>query len=315
MAAVSDPAGDIRAEEDRRRYFRDIGLDATQHRIRMLDRRARGIHRDRHRRPFTSQNGSMTERSSRGKMGTTASSMAGAGSSTPRSSAYADGAEDASGGASSSKARPDTCPATTHALFHEEMKSAREDLKERVQKFREEFVEMEWKQQWEVSLLQRPTSAELEDPTLKNFSKLRRQQHFDMCPRHQKVVVGRDTKEIDQIFASLSDEREDHNRNDGLKRSLTKMRENLFQRRLNLAIYEKTVGDWSIANLRAEARKKRTASRGEGGPGDRGTKASGRPGSRPGAVPMEKSLPPIGGAAASSVQPGRAESESPGGDA
>merc|ERR1712003_316732 len=89
----------------------------------------------------------------------------------------------------------------------------------------------------------RPTETELEDPTSRNFS---------MCRRpHQKVVVGKDVKEIESMPS--------HKLciNDGLKRSLGKMRDNLFQRRLNLAIYEKTINEWSLPQLCAEARRKR----------------------------------------------------------
>merc|ERR1711862_613497 len=44
---------------------------------------------------------------------------------------------------------------------------------------------------------------------------------------------------------------------DGLKRSLTKMRENLFQRRLNLAVFEKGVAEWSMPDIYAEVHKRK----------------------------------------------------------
>merc|ERR1711879_449813 len=47
--------------------------------------------------------------------------------------------------------------------------------------------------------------------------------------------------------------------NADLKRCLGKMRENLFQRRLNLAIYEKTINEWSLPQLRQELWRKRLA--------------------------------------------------------
>jgi len=121
-----------------------------------------------------------------------------------------------------------------------ELEEARRELRVRVQKFREELVED--MRPHEVSLLQRPTTMELEDPRLAHLRNLRRP--------HHKVVVGADEKEIKGM--------PDHKLciNDDLKRSLTKMRENLFQRRLNLAIYEKTTGDWALPQLRREVRKR-----------------------------------------------------------
>merc|ERR1712187_54635 len=132
---------------------------------------------------------------------------------------------------------------SAHEQMKDEMESARREQQERIKKFRDEFLEHEWRQQWEVSLLQRPTSAEQEDPTLKHFSKCRRP--------HQKVVVGKDLKEIEAMPS--------HKLciNDSLKRSLGKMRDNLFQRRLNLAIYEKTINEWSLPQLVKETRRKR----------------------------------------------------------
>lgn len=123
--------------------------------------------------------------------------------------------------------------------MRDELNQARHELKARVQKYREELVED--MRPHEVCLLSRPTSAELQDKKTAHVQTLRR--------RHHKVVVKADEKEIRKMpnhKLCISDE---------LKRSLSKMRENLFQRRLNLAIYEKTVGDWAMPQLRAEVRR------------------------------------------------------------
>lgn len=130
------------------------------------------------------------------------------------------------------------------ARMRDELDEAKRELKVRVQKYREELVED--MRSHEVSLLSRPTTAELEEPRTAHLQSLRR--------RHHKVVVGADEKEIRKMpnhKLCISDD---------LKRSLSKMRENLFQRRLNLAIYQKTVGDWAIPQLRTEVRRRgRTA--------------------------------------------------------
>lgn len=125
--------------------------------------------------------------------------------------------------------------------LQKELEEARRELQSRVRKFREELVED--MRAHEVSLLTRPTSAEMEDPKMRSFKHLRRP--------HHRVVVGRDEKEIKWM--------PNHKLciNEDLKKSLKKMRENLFQRRLNLAIYEKTVGDWSLPQLRHEVRRQR----------------------------------------------------------
>lgn len=129
------------------------------------------------------------------------------------------------------------------AKMKEELDEAKRELAVRTQKFRDELVED--MRAHEVSLLARPTTAELEDKKMANLQSLRR--------RHHKVVVGADDKEIRKMpnhKLCISDD---------LKRSLSKMRENLFQRRLNLAIYEKTVGDWAMPQLRVEVRRRKRA--------------------------------------------------------
>lgn len=129
------------------------------------------------------------------------------------------------------------------AKMKEELDEAKRELAVRTQKFRDELVED--MRTHEVSLLARPTTAELEDKKMANLQSLRR--------RHHKVVVGADDKEIRKMpnhKLCISDD---------LKRSLSKMRENLFQRRLNLAIYEKTVGDWAMPQLRVEVRRRKRA--------------------------------------------------------
>lgn len=44
--------------------------------------------------------------------------------------------------------------------------------------------------------------------------------------------------------------------NRNLKKSLTKMHKNLCQRRINFAVYEKMVDEWSLPKLRAEVRRR-----------------------------------------------------------
>lgn len=124
--------------------------------------------------------------------------------------------------------------------MHKEMEVVKDVQRSRVQKYREELVED--MRQHEVYLLERPTTAELEDKKLQHIQSLRR--------RHHKVVVGADEKEIRNMPNHKLCIAED------LKRSLSKMRENLFQRKLNLAIYEKTVGDWAYPQIYAEVRRK-----------------------------------------------------------
>eukprot|EP00927_Polykrikos_kofoidii_P079849 TRINITY_DN76683_c0_g1_i1.p1 TRINITY_DN76683_c0_g1~~TRINITY_DN76683_c0_g1_i1.p1 ORF type:complete len:371 (-),score=35.15 TRINITY_DN76683_c0_g1_i1:213-1226(-) len=104
--------------------------------------------------------------------------------------------------------------------FRDEMEAAKRELQARVRKFREDLVD-EWREH-EVTL-----SAK------------------------RRVVVGRDEREI----ASMP--KHPLCINDGLKRSLGKMRENLFQRRLNLAVHEKTTNDWSLPQLRAEIHRRK----------------------------------------------------------
>mmetsp|Transcript_97810 Transcript_97810/g.276684 ORF Transcript_97810/g.276684 Transcript_97810/m.276684 type:complete len:335 (-) Transcript_97810:80-1084(-) len=263
-------AGDVRNDEDRRGYFREIGLEATESRIKMLERRANSLRRNKGAGGGARRDVALAGVGAAPAVSTTsgiaAPSPAPAQSSLRTSASTAVGSilpvlheepRTARGGAATlnpseqgSSLRKQRVQAATAALpaspahqqLREEMEFARRELKERVQKYREEFLELEWKQHWEVSLLQRPTSAEQEDPTLRHFLKYRRP--------HQKVVIGRDNKEIQGM--------PNHNLciNDGLKRSIAKMRENLFHRRLNLAIYEKTISEWSLPQLRAEARRR-----------------------------------------------------------
>mmetsp|Transcript_64086 Transcript_64086/g.139406 ORF Transcript_64086/g.139406 Transcript_64086/m.139406 type:complete len:219 (-) Transcript_64086:65-721(-) len=186
--ATSD-TNDARNDEDRRRYFRDIGLESTQGRIRMLERRA---------------------------------------------AALRTGPRGVRGGSASSSPRMDRI--IPGGSLREELELLRREQAERVRKFREDLVD-EWRQH-EVSLIDRPTSAELEDPELKHLTSIRRP--------HRCVVVGRDEREIKGMPKQKLCVSE------GLKRSLGKMRENLFQRRLNLAIYEKKASEWALPQLRGK---------------------------------------------------------------
>jgi hypothetical protein len=121
----------------------------------------------------------------------------------------------------------------------EELAEAKRLLQERVHTFRNELVED--MRAHEVFLLPRPTSAEKDDPKCQ-CKRFRRP--------HHRVIVGSDDKEIRKMPNHKLCISED------LKRSLSKMRENLFQRRLNLAVYEKTIGDWTLPSVRAEVRRR-----------------------------------------------------------
>lgn len=141
---------------------------------------------------------------------------------------------------------PSLASASREARLKEELDEAKRELYTRVHAFRNELVED--MRSHEVSLMERPTVAELEDPTKFGNVKLFRRHHL-------KVVVGSDEKEIRKM--------PNHSKlciSTDIKRSLTKMRENLFQRRLNLAIYEKTIGDWTMPNMRKEVRRRRRKS-------------------------------------------------------
>mmetsp|Transcript_119401 Transcript_119401/g.207297 ORF Transcript_119401/g.207297 Transcript_119401/m.207297 type:complete len:334 (-) Transcript_119401:66-1067(-) len=246
--------GDDQIDEDRRRYFRDIGLASAQRRMRMLDRRSHSL---RTRGGVRTADGSDHKRGSlcaggvdmSPRLSIDATGMAGTGlDDNAKSTADHSSPMRTRAGEMTSPRTPRTPrtplsarSARQRAPLQKELEEARRELQSRVQKFREELVED--MRAHEVSLLTRPTSAEMEDPKMKSFKHLRRP--------HHRVVVGRDEKEIKWM--------PNHKLciNEDLKKSLKKMRENLFQRRLNLAIYEKTVGDWSLPQLRHEVRRQR----------------------------------------------------------
>jgi len=262
--------GDDHYDEATRRFFRDIGLSSAQRRMQNLDQQAAKM-RFRSRRQGSSAMPSLTQpkriASSFGANATPRHSIDAMGSVLPV--AAEDGLQQpaeqpampkgsrldpvspiplsSSGGRANDIQSSSGSPCQKKWLLDErqarmrdELDEARHELKARVQKYREELVED--MRPHEVSLLLRPTTAELEDKKTTHLQSLRR--------RHHKVVVGADEKEIRKMpnhKLCISDD---------LKRSLSKMRENLFQRRLNLAIYEKTVGDWAMPQLRAEVRRR-----------------------------------------------------------
>lgn len=243
--------GDDQIDEDRRRYFRDIGLVSAQRRMRMLDRRAQSL---RTRGGARAVDGADHKRGSlcAGAVATSprlsidATAMAGSPSDDSKATAEHGNPKFTR---TAELATPRTPLSARQQPLREELEEARSVLQERVRKFREELVED--MRAHEVSLLTRPTTSEMEDPKMAHFKHLRRP--------HHRVVVGRDEKEIKWM--------PNHKLciNEGLKKSLKKMRENLFQRRLNLAIYEKTVGDWSLPQLRSEVRRQRAPAPGSAG--------------------------------------------------
>mmetsp|Transcript_51948 Transcript_51948/g.121635 ORF Transcript_51948/g.121635 Transcript_51948/m.121635 type:complete len:309 (+) Transcript_51948:84-1010(+) len=118
-----------------------------------------------------------------------------------------------------------------------------DEVKKRIselsRKFRDDLV-YEWRHH-EVSLQQRPTAAEKDDPSMRYFSTYRRP--------HTRVVVGRDEREIRAV--------PEYCINEDLKQTLLSMRENLFHRRLNMAIYERSINQWRPEQIRAQLRRQK----------------------------------------------------------
>eukprot|EP00929_Paragymnodinium_shiwhaense_P060130 TRINITY_DN30060_c0_g1_i1.p1 TRINITY_DN30060_c0_g1~~TRINITY_DN30060_c0_g1_i1.p1 ORF type:complete len:332 (+),score=44.47 TRINITY_DN30060_c0_g1_i1:113-1108(+) len=269
MAAVD--ASDIRLEEDRKRYFRDIGLEVAAARMNMLQKRADHLRSGCCWRAPGESDGALmldnvnvnsqlpavgTSMASRGVSTDGAAQTAGASKMTSKAGSKATRMPSTlptSGARSPPLAPPMSSPSTPRQTYtspssielKDEMCKARQKVQTRVRKYRDDLVD-DWRQ-FEVSLQQRPTTAEREKPENRYFAHCRRP--------HYRVVVGRDVREIQGM---------PNNKlciNDSLKRSLGKMRENLFQRRLQMAILEKTIGEWSMTEMRKEARRERRQKR------------------------------------------------------
>jgi hypothetical protein len=140
-----------------------------------------------------------------------------------------------------------------------EMEEVRKVQVERKSKFREELID-DLNRNHEVKVVPRPTAQEMSDEKrsgnypvdryhVAEYAVMRRLQTFRRS--RQKVVIGSDQADVEAM--------PNHKLciGEGLKQRLCKMRENLFQRRLNLAAFEKGVTDWSESDLRAEVRKRR----------------------------------------------------------
>lgn len=265
-------ANDIRVDEDRRRFFQAIGLESTSCRIRTLDRQASCLRANLRGRPPAWSGGHSRTPATLALPAAVPAALGNASGQAPGgggvgTGGVSPGVANIRGSADRrpstgpgphdvpfdtelpAPSRPDGSPAAgdprrgkssreaaalvvaPDAPQPEEMEACRRELRERVRKFREEVVE-DWRQH-EVTL--RP----VEESALHAASPRRR--------THHRVVVQRDEREIQGMPKICV--------NDGLKRALGKMRENLFQRRLNMAIFEKTINDWSQPQLRSELRR------------------------------------------------------------
>lgn len=109
---------------------------------------------------------------------------------------------------------------------------AKRELGSRVQKERNELCEA-WGQH-RVVLQERPTAEEKR----KGMDEYRR--------KHHRVVVNRDEEQIHNMIDDCVSK--------SVKKSLRKMRQNLFQRRINLAIHDRLINEWTLPKIKAELR-------------------------------------------------------------
>jgi len=115
-----------------------------------------------------------------------------------------------------------------------EKDDAKRLLGNRVQEHRNELC-AEWGQH-RVILQPRPTPEE----NRKGIDKYRRP--------HHRVVVQRDEEQIHNMIDDCVSK--------SVKKSLRKMRQNLFQRRINLAIHDRLINEWTLPKIRAEVRRR-----------------------------------------------------------
>eukprot|EP00746_Dinoflagellata_sp_MGD_P164901 gnl/MRDRNA2_/MRDRNA2_93843_c0_seq1.p1 gnl/MRDRNA2_/MRDRNA2_93843_c0~~gnl/MRDRNA2_/MRDRNA2_93843_c0_seq1.p1 ORF type:complete len:229 (-),score=51.02 gnl/MRDRNA2_/MRDRNA2_93843_c0_seq1:25-711(-) len=118
----------------------------------------------------------------------------------------------------------------------------------RVQGYRNELCEG-WGQH-RVMLQPRPTVEELRIGRWRisyNVEKFRRP--------HHRVIVQRDEEEFNEMIKDCPDKKD--------KKSLRKMmlplrtmRQNLFQRRINLAIHDRLINEWTLPKIKAELRRR-----------------------------------------------------------
>jgi len=87
-----------------------------------------------------------------------------------------------------------------------------------------------------VTLQKRPTPDEIR----KGIDTYRRS--------HHRVVVQRDEEQIHNMIDDCVSK--------SVKKSLRKMRQNLFQRRINLAIHDRLINEWTLPKIKAELRRR-----------------------------------------------------------
>jgi len=120
------------------------------------------------------------------------------------------------------------------SMLQKEKEEAKRFLNYRVQGYRTELCEG-WGQH-RVMLQQRPTPEEKR----KGIGEYRRP--------HQRVVVQRDEEQIHTMIDDCVSK--------SVKKSLRKMRQNLFQRRINLAIHDRLINEWTLPKIKSELRRR-----------------------------------------------------------
>mmetsp|Transcript_64094 Transcript_64094/g.119162 ORF Transcript_64094/g.119162 Transcript_64094/m.119162 type:complete len:300 (-) Transcript_64094:14-913(-) len=230
---------DIAAEQERQRFLRKIGVNAAHTRVRTLSRKARRLELHNPHKPAPpTQRQPSDGLQPLGIVPPTPAPL-----DTPQALQAALLESPRPGNMRSPRAPVASPRGLLEVDFEQDDYIQDDEVKRRItelsRKFRDDLV-YEWRHH-EVSLQQRPTAAEKDDPSMRYFSTYRRP--------HTRVVVGRDEREIRAVPEFCI--------NEELKQTLLTMRENLFHRRLNLAIYERSINHWRPEQIRAQMRRQR----------------------------------------------------------
>mmetsp|Transcript_10782 Transcript_10782/g.24635 ORF Transcript_10782/g.24635 Transcript_10782/m.24635 type:complete len:314 (+) Transcript_10782:140-1081(+) len=238
---IADRADEV-AEQDRVRFLQKIGIHAAQARVRSLSERARLLQLHN---PQSAASHKFAPKQASCFMPESEEAYGGLSAvlpqDTPTTRAQQAQALEAAMRVSSPHSPQSRSSPRSERMRAAEVHSDLDEVKKKVtelsRKFRDDLV-YEWRHH-EVSLQPRPTASELDDPSMRHFSSYRRP--------HHRVIIGRDEREIRAMPEICI--------NDELKQSLLTMRENLFQRRLNLAIYERSIREWTPQQIRAHVRR------------------------------------------------------------
>lgn len=218
-------------EEERRRYFREIGVDMAQQRAKMLEKKA-GMQR----RGFATVALRDSDR-------------------TPGTATAPQPLQRGIGRSFLDKSQPGSSLLSVNPVVSEEVAIKPRKTMKQVSMAVKSALDFK-NTKSDPPVVKQPRLRYVRD----EFHEARRELQYRVKKLRQALLEETRTfLESDQQDMSPADYRS-LSIGEGLKGSLAKMRRNLVQRRVNMAIFEKTADEWSLASISSELRRKQRSS-------------------------------------------------------